>query len=154
MADGVRYSAVWGLDGEIQADISYVDELWSGGESGAWWVCATNDNGVPAGMWDLELSVEDSLITGSFVGLGDDLRPFTVTVSNDGPETICFLQISPSTSTFWGADWLGSDETIAPDDGVTLSLPPYTYDLRGLDCDVEEIFTDQQTISADTELIY
>jgi hypothetical protein len=154
MANGVTYSAVWGLDGEVQESISYIDEVWIGDETGSWWVCVTNDQGVPEGMWDLELSVEGSLITGSFVGLGDDLEANTLTVNNDGPETICYLQISPTTSTFWGADWLGADQTIPPDEGVTLSLPPYTYDLRGLDCDVEEIFVDQQEILADTELTY
>jgi hypothetical protein len=88
------------------------------------------------------------------VTLGDDLAPHTLTLNNDGPETICYLQISPTTSTFWGADWLGAEQTIPPNEGVTLSLPPYTYDLRGLDCDVEEIFVDQQEILADTELTY
>lgn len=154
MQDGARYSAVWGLDGEIQESVSYIDELWIGGESGSWWVCITNDEGVAEGMWDLELSVEESFITGSFVALGDDFAPSTVAVQNDGPETICYLQISPTTSTFWGADWLGSDETIGPDAGVVLSLPPSSYDLRGLDCDLEEIFVDQQDITGDTTLTY
>ena len=58
MAPGVSYSAVWGLNGEIQESVSYIDEVWSGEESGSWWVCITNENGVPDGMWDLALSVE------------------------------------------------------------------------------------------------
>jgi S1-C subfamily serine protease len=154
MANGVTYSAVWGLDGEIQESISYIDEVWIGDETGAWWVCVTNNEGVTEGIWDLELSVEGSLISGSFVSLGDDLAPNTLTLNNDGPETICYLQISPTTSTFWGADWLGAEQTIPPNEGVTLPLPPYTYDLRGLDCDLEDIFVDQQEILADTELTY
>jgi putative serine protease PepD len=153
MKDGARYSAVWGLDGELQESVSYIDELWIGGESGSWWVCITNSEGVPDGMWDLELSVEDTFITGSFVALGGP-EPVTLTVSNDGPETICYLQVSPTTSTFWGADWLGAEQTIPPNEGVTLDLPPATYDLRGLDCNVEELFVDQQEITADTTLTY
>lgn len=154
MANGVSYSAVWGLDGEIQEAASYVDEVWSGGASGTWWVCINNENGVPDGMWDLALSVEGSLMTGSFVGVGADLSPFDIGIDNDGPETVCYLQISPTTSTFWGADWLGSDQTVAPNDGVTVSLPPYTYDLRGLDCNHDDVFNDQQTISGETTLTY
>ncbi len=154
MAPGVSYSAVWGLNGEIQESVSYIDEVWSGEESGSWWVCITNENGVPDGMWDLALSVEGSLITGSFVAVGADLAPSDIGINNDGPETVCFLQISPSTSTFWGADWLGSDQVVAPDDGVTVSLPPYTYDLRGLDCNQDEVFNDEQDIGGPTTLTY
>jgi len=91
---------------------------------------------------------------GGFVGVGDSLAPVTLTVSNDGPETICYLQISPTTSTFWGADWLGADQTLAPDDSFTADLPPYSYDLRGLDCDVNELFVDQQDVTADMEVTY
>ncbi len=154
MADGVSYDAIWSQDGEIQESVSYLDEVWSGGESGSWWVCLLKEDGLPDGMVDLTLNVEGQLQSGGFVGVGDSLAPVTLTVSNDGPETICYLQISPTTSTFWGADWLGTDQTLAPDDSFTVDLPPYTYDLRGLDCDVNELFVDQQDVTADMEVTY
>jgi len=155
MADGVTYDAIWSLDGEIQEDVSYLEEVWIGGESGSWWVCVLQEDGLTPGMWDLALNVEGELITGGFVGLGDDLAPVTVTVANDGPETICYLLISPATSTFWGGDWLGTEQVIAPDDAVTVELPPAVYDLNGLDCDLEDVFLDLgQEILADTELTY
>jgi S1-C subfamily serine protease len=154
MADGVTYDAIWARDGEVIEEVSYLDQLWTGGETGAWWVCVLNEEGIADGMWDLTLNVEDELITGSFAAVGDDLEPVSVTVANDGPETICYLLISPSTSSFWGGDWLGSDQTIGPDQSIDVGLPPATYDLRGLDCNVEEIFVDQQEIAAPTTLTY
>lgn len=154
IADGVSYDAIWSLDGQIQEGVSFFDEVWIGGESGWWWVCNTDEQGVQEGMWFLTLNVEGELITGSFVGLGDDLAPVTLTLHNDGPETICYLYISPSTSTAWGADRLGLDDTLPPGNAFTSPLPPATYDLRGSDCDNKDVFEDQQVIHADTELTY
>ena len=154
MANGVAYSAVWSLDGEVQESVSYLDEVWIGGESGSWWVCVVDDGGITDGMWDLGLSVEKTVLTGGFVGVGDYPAPVTLTLNNDGPETICFLYVSPATSTIWGADRLGQEGVLLPDEGLNLELLPASYDLWGGDCEGTEIFRDQQGIFADVELIY
>jgi hypothetical protein len=154
MADGVRYDAIWALDGQIVESVSYLDAIWTGGESGAWWVCVLNDEGIPDGMWDLTLNVEETLITGSFAAIGDAFEPVTVTLANDGPETICYLLISPQTSTFWGGDWLGAEETIAPNTNIAVHLPPATYDFRGLDCSFGEIFVQRLEITAPIALTF
>jgi S1-C subfamily serine protease len=154
MADGVSYDAIWSLDGVIQEDVSFFDEVWIGGESGWWWVCNTAEPDVQEGMWFLTLNVAGELITGSFVGLGDDLAPVTLTLHNDGPEEICYLYVSPSTSTAWGADRLGLEETLVPGASFTTPLPPATYDLLGVDCDDKDVFEDRHVIHVDTELTY
>ena len=144
-----RTTPIWSQDGEIQESVSYIDEVWSGGESGSWWVCMPNENGLPDGMLDLTLNVEGQLISGWLRRRRGGPRAVThIGINNDGPETVCYLQISPTTSTFWGADWL-ADQILAPDDRLPSHLPPYTYDLRGLDCDLNELFVDQQDITAD-----
>ena len=154
MANGVAYSAVWSLDGEIQESISYLDEVWIGGEAGSWWVCVHDDVGITDGMWDLGLSVEKTVLTGGFVGVGDNLAPITLTLNNDGPETICFLFVSPTTSTIWGSDRLGREGVLLPDEGLILDLLPGTYDLSAEDCEPKEVFRDEQGIFSDTELTY
>jgi len=48
---------------------------------------------------------------------------------------VCFVYISPSSSSDWGNDWLGSDETVDSGDSRTFGLPSDTYDMYAEDCD-------------------
>jgi len=56
-------------------------------------------------------------------------------VENRASTDICYMLISPSTSSEWGEDWLGPTETIPPGASRDFAVsPPQNYDLQALDC--------------------
>ncbi len=114
---------------------------------------------VQSGTWDLKLVDEDGdeyilynvPISGTYswyVTL-DDLGEYNyggestyeteggcpITIYNDlGNWTIYYIYCSPSSSSDWGSDWLGS-ETLAPGESWTFYVNPGQYDLRCQDED-------------------
>jgi hypothetical protein len=54
-------------------------------------------------------------------------------VNNSG-STVCYVYISPTTDTTWGADQLDSSETVANGNSRTFSVTQGMYDLRADDC--------------------
>jgi eukaryotic-like serine/threonine-protein kinase len=60
---------------------------------------------------------------------------FQLAVVNDSPDEICYVQISISDDSEWGADWLGEDETIAAGAQRRFDVPAGTYDVRLQRCD-------------------
>lgn len=141
MADGLRWDAIWALDGAAQDDVSYFGDTWSGGTGGAYQMCVTGSP-LPEGIWDLTLNVEGTLLSGGYVGVGDRFQPVTFTFTNGTDVDVCYLQMTPRVSTFWGEDLLGPQQIVAPAASVSFDLPPTTYDLRGLDCDANVLFED------------
>jgi hypothetical protein len=74
----------------------------------------------------------------------------TVNLVNNSGQTVCYVYISPSTSSSWGSDWLGSD-VLPAGESRTFSLAAGTYDLKAEDCSHNTIATEfQQNISGDT----
>jgi len=63
----------------------------------------------------------------------------SITLVNQGDETICFVYISPSSSDEWGEDQLGALEVIDPGEQRTFEVEPGTYDLMATDCDDNEL---------------
>jgi hypothetical protein len=57
----------------------------------------------------------------------------TLTVINSTSSTVCYMRISPTTSSVWGDDWLGSS-TIASGASHNFSVPSGSYDLRAEFC--------------------
>ena len=57
----------------------------------------------------------------------------TLTVINSTSSTVCYMRISPTTSSVWGDDWLGSS-TIASGASHNFSVPSGSYDLRAEYC--------------------
>lgn len=58
-----------------------------------------------------------------------------LTIINDSADEICYVHISPTTSTTWGFDWLESDEILEPGDIRSWRLDSGLYDVRLRDCD-------------------
>jgi len=58
----------------------------------------------------------------------------SVTLLNQSGYDICWVYISPSSSSDWGGDWLGSD-TLPWGESRVFYLPGGTYDLQAQDCD-------------------
>ncbi len=146
MSDGVRWSAIWAVDGVVQQDASQVNEVWSGGENGESWICVEQAEPLAEGIWDLTLNVDDEPIGGGFVGIGDASAPVELTFSNASQDEVCFLYFSPHVSGLWGDDWLGPQQTVPAGESVFVNLPRSTYDVRGLDCQRNSLFEDTQEV--------
>lgn len=61
-------------------------------------------------------------------------------IVNTSSVELCFVYISPITSTSWGQDRLGNEETIPPESNREFELEQGTYDIQLKDCDGEELF--------------
>ncbi len=65
-----------------------------------------------------------------------------VEVINHSSVEICYVYISPTTSSEWGLDQLGAENTIPAGSSFTIqNIPPGLYDLRADDCSNREIDT-------------
>jgi len=62
-----------------------------------------------------------------------------LTVVNDSAETVYVLYVSPSTSTNWGDDVLGTQTTLSPGESFQLRLDPGTYDMQAKNDDLDVI---------------
>jgi hypothetical protein len=58
----------------------------------------------------------------------------SITVSNWLDESVCYLYISPASSSEWGDDWLG-DDVLEPYGSLIFYLNDDSYDLKATDCD-------------------
>ncbi|MCJ7620433.1 MAG: hypothetical protein MUP64_09480 [Anaerolineae bacterium] len=60
--------------------------------------------------------------------------PGNLVLTNNGGQTICFVYISRSTESVWGANQLAVGEKIEPGQSRPWEVPPDTYDLKAEDC--------------------
>lgn len=142
MKPGMRWSAEWSMDGELLPDVSFLDESWSLDESGSFWVCAQDESGFGAGVYDVALLVEDEFVSGGFVIVGDDLSTSWVTIRNESSDTICYVYASPAAATVWGPERIGESEVVGPGGEVTFQVISADYDVRGDDCDLRALFSE------------
>jgi hypothetical protein len=59
----------------------------------------------------------------------------SVTLYNNSDQSVCFVYISPSSSSDWGGDWLGESEILESGYSRSFYLPSGTYDLAAESCD-------------------
>jgi hypothetical protein len=135
----MRWSAEWSVDGVLDTSVSFLDEVWSLGESGAYWVCADDETGLAPGIYDVALLVEDEFQAGGFVFVGEDLATVDVTLRNSSTDTVCLLFASPPAATVWGPDRLGPSDLLEPGEEVGFELIAADYDVLGTDCDAATI---------------
>jgi hypothetical protein len=89
-------------------------------------------------------------IGGSGRQSGGGSNDVTFTVVNRSPEDICYVLISPSESDSWGDDQLGENDTIAPGDRQSFTMPSGTYDIRVENCEEAAMATAWETSSNTT----
>ncbi len=155
MEAGMIWEAIWSVNGEVNEDFSFLQQVWALDPAGSFWVCATNDDGLEPGIYDLGLSIEGNFERGGFVAIGDDLAPVSFELINSSELTICYLFVSPSLAGTWGPDRLGVEDTLAPGETVTFEVPAGEYDLMGQDCEQEIILDETKVdITTDTSLTY
>jgi eukaryotic-like serine/threonine-protein kinase len=66
---------------------------------------------------------------------------FRVTVANNSPDEICYVQISDVDQDEWGENWLAGDETILSGMQRPFDLPEGAYDMRMQRCDTATMAT-------------
>jgi S1-C subfamily serine protease len=136
MQDGMRWEALWFIDGELSEEGSITDTTWVGGESGDWWVCIIDElSGLDDGLYELIISVEGDPFASAAIFVGGEHPPVELEVENLSSFQICYVFISPSGAQNWGFDRLDFDEVIGPGETRTLELLAGTYDILIQDCD-------------------
>lgn len=109
-----------------------------------------HDFNVPSGTYDVmirdcnDIAVQTAwkLSAATTVTVGGAGK-IALLVVNDSPQELCFLYLPPAGSTDWGADQLGNKESIGIGGKRRLFyIDPGRYDLRGEDCDHQEIQSD------------
>ncbi len=154
MQSGMAWEAVWSLDGEVQEEPSFLQQIWALDPTGSFWVCITNEPGLTPGVYDLALNVEGEFQAGGFVAVGDDLAPVTLTLVNSSALKICYLYVAPTLAGSWGSDRLGED-TLDPGGQVSFDIPSGHYDLLGRNCDHEDILSETDVdVTTSTSLTY
>ncbi|MGC8959005.1 MAG: trypsin-like peptidase domain-containing protein [Chloroflexia bacterium] len=84
MQDGWNWTRRWSIDGEVVVE---ADDVWEGGESGNWWVGVNSEDGLPDGLYQLELLVEGQLVQSGECTIGEAGHPTpTPTPSRQGVE--------------------------------------------------------------------
>jgi hypothetical protein len=100
-------------------------------ESGWYYLLAEDCNGIQTEPYHVYITAGDSYNWDIYI---DSWEPPSLTVYNWLEETVCFLYISPTSSSEWGGDWLG-DYVLEPYSSMTFYPDEDSYDLRATDCD-------------------
>jgi S1-C subfamily serine protease len=128
---------------------------------------ATRTFDIPAGTYDLRVINSDIetivetygveltanlaySVSGQLAGPGEG-GPITLTVVNQFSVPVCYMFISPSTSTEWGPDWLGATEVIHVGESTGFAVPAgVLYDFRADDCDHNSLQEQYQVFIGDS----
>ncbi len=155
MQDGASYDTVWLFDGTVIEGSSSFSSTWSGGESGSWWACATNPDGLGTGSMEFEFFVEGRLLASNGIYVGDGHVPTAFRLNNRSDTEICFVFATPSAAADWGDDELSPDETLPPGRWIELPVTTGDWDITLEDCDQNTLQTyNQVSISDGTEIDY
>jgi hypothetical protein len=140
MEDGMRWDAIWYVEGRRSDESSHVKETWEGGPTGSWWVCVEDEAGLPDGLYELALAAEGTLMLADAVFVGGDHPLAQFSIENRSSKSICDVYLSPSgAQQDWGNDDLAAGEEIPPGETRALQLPAGVYDMVLNDCNGQEL---------------
>ena len=150
---GARWDAVWLIDGEVIEDFSYFGETWVHEKDGTnFWVCAQNEGGLSAGLYEIVFFVQDEIIFIEAIEVTPEPVPvYEVEFVNESAHEICFLKVNPLGSADVGLDELGAEDIIPIGGSYTLFIPQGTIIASALNCDGDLVSgtTDGITITGD-----
>jgi S1-C subfamily serine protease len=129
MVDGMTWSAYWFINETLTEAGSTLGQSWTGGQSGNWWVCLHDEDGLADGVYEIVLEVEDTVLVNDAIFVGGDHPMVDFTLVNQTGQAIFYVLLSPSGAHNWGQDDLGPTETIAAGAPRVFNVPAGRYDL-------------------------
>jgi S1-C subfamily serine protease len=141
MTNGAGWQAEWYVNGTLRQDYSLLDGTWTDGKGGSFYFCARNLLGLETGLFELALYVGEDLMLNDSVYVGGSHPVVNLTLTNNLLDVLCLVFISPHEARHWGQDELGMAETLSPGQSSTFAVPAAIYDLRGVDCQGEEVYS-------------
>jgi S1-C subfamily serine protease len=143
MSDGMRWDAVWYVNGRRNDDVSFERQVWSLGESGTTWVCMSDEEfGLAEGVYELAVTFDGIIGAVDGIFVGGEHPPATLTVTNNSNTQICEVFVSPSGAEHgWGSNDLPEVSGIDGRASETISLPGGTWDVKLEDCNGDELDT-------------
>lgn len=135
---GTIWDGLWYRDGELIRGVGHSNESWSIESEGAdFWLCIEDDEGLPAGLYEVGFFLEGNLIFAEGIELTPEPVPLhPVTWSNDTAHELCGLAINPlAGSRQVGLDELEDEISIPIGSSVTIDLPEGDYIVEAYDCD-------------------
>jgi hypothetical protein len=97
--------------------------------------CSNNEIATEFGV---DIPANDTWTLSDTGSTGDTYDLYIV---NNSSYTVCYLYISPDTSSDWGADWLGSATIPSGTSYTFYSVSPEVYDIKAEDCSGNVIVT-------------
>jgi hypothetical protein len=153
MSDGLQWSAYWFVNGELSEGGSILNNTWTGGAEGNWWVCIFDETSLEEGLYELALEVEGETLVSDAIFLGGDRTVVDFIIENESSVVLCFVQLSPSGAQNWGQDELDETEVIDPGQSRAIPIATGQYDLRILDCEAQ-VLIEEYDIMVEEALIY
>lgn len=139
MVDGMSWSVFWFEGEDYLEEGSLPSETWNGGDSGNWWACIFQTEGLSDGLYEVSLEVEAEVIATESIFIGGNRAVVEFTLANNSLFDICYVQVSPSAAQNWGPDELGGDEILFSGEQRIVDLATGQYDVRLSDCDGETL---------------
>ncbi len=151
--DGTIWDAVWLVDGEIDDTYSTFGQIWDSGTDGFdYFVCAIDEDGFAAGLYEMVWFVGGEIIFGEGMVVTDEPAPvYTVIFDNQSSDEVCFLLYNPAASIDLGIDELLSDERIPVGESVEKRIPEGPIIYEALDCTGRSVDFDVAGVEINTE---
>lgn len=128
---GALIEGIWLLDGDLVEEASVPAQPNEGPPDGESWACLTATDGLPAGVYEFAWFVDDELIFGEGIVIGDGATA-VVDVVNESDMALCVVQFNPSGTSTWGLNELS--QTLEPGETLTLTVAIGPTDVRIIDC--------------------
>ncbi len=134
--DGVEWDGVWRVDGVVNDSFSFFGEIWNAGIEGAdYWLCASDDEGLVAGLYEIIFYIEEQAVLYESILLTPVEVPLhEVTFVNNADVPICFLYTGPAASVTTGLDELAPTEVIDRGETKVIQVPQGSTIADAYDC--------------------
>ncbi len=144
LPDGAAWDGVWQVDGVLNEDFSFFSEEWASGNTGEnYWLCAVDETGLSAGLYEFIFYVEGDVIFYESFEVTDTPRALhEVTFVNNSSTQICYLFVAPFGAVDTGLDELGADEFFEVGTSKTVVVPEGTIIADAYDCDFNPVHQD------------
>jgi S1-C subfamily serine protease len=139
---GATWDGVWRVDGDVNENFSFIAQTWTAGEAGTdYWLCASDTAGLVAGLYEVILYVEETVVFyESLLVTEDEVPMHDVTFVNNAAVPLCYLYTAPAGSVDTGLDELGPTEVIGVGESVTIAVPQGSTIADAYSCDITVLY--------------